>query len=87
LVEFIGQLVLLVSEAESFGTDTANFFVACEQEPRFNLRGLCVAVDEPKKPPDGRAAFLLQFSFLSCYNLFSSKPENSGTGYNLFLHN
>jgi len=31
--------MLLVSETESFSTDAANLFVACEQEPRFNLRG------------------------------------------------
>ena len=39
LVEFIGQLMLLVSKAESFSTDTANFFVTCKEQPRFDLRG------------------------------------------------
>lgn len=46
-IDFFGQLVLFVSETESFSPDTANFLVSSEQEPRFNLRG-AEDVDESK---------------------------------------
>ena len=39
-IDFFGQLLLLVSEAESFCPDSANFLISGKQEPWFNLRGL-----------------------------------------------
>ena len=40
IVEFIGQLLLPMSATEIFSTKSADFFVAGEEQPRFNLRGL-----------------------------------------------
>ena len=45
IVEFIWQLFLLMSKAEFFSTEPANFFVATEQEPRLDF-GKTVGFDE-----------------------------------------
>ena len=37
VVEFIGQLALLMSETEFFCAKPANFFIATEQEPRLDF--------------------------------------------------
>ena len=47
VVEFLGQLVLLMSETKFFGTEPADFLVATEQEPRLDFRK-AVDLDESK---------------------------------------
>ena len=75
VVDFIRQLLLLMSEAESFSPDAADFLVASEEQPRFNLRGL-----ENFAESENAATIVAANALRAHQNIFVSRKADIANG-------